>query len=49
MKSTFTYRSETWKFNRNLESKLMSIEMDFLGDRRDTQKYKKITNYVIKN
>ena len=23
--------AETWKFNKNLESKLMSMEMDFLG------------------
>ena len=26
--STVTYGAETWKFNRNLELKLMSLEMD---------------------
>ena len=30
VKSTITYGAETWKFNKNLESKLMSMEMDFL-------------------
>ena len=30
VKSTVTYGAETWKFNKNLESKLMSMEMDFL-------------------
>ena len=30
IKSTVTYGAETWKFNNNLESKLMSMEMDFL-------------------
>ena len=35
VKSTVTYGAETWKFNKNLESKLMSMEMDFL--RRSTR------------
>ena len=30
VKNTVTYGAETWKFNKNLESKLMSMEMDFL-------------------
>ena len=30
VKSTVTYGAETWKFNKDLESKLMSMEMDFL-------------------
>ena len=30
VKSTVTYGAETWKFNKNLESKLMSMEMEFL-------------------
>ena len=33
VKSTVTYGGETWKFNKNLESKLMSLEMDFLRER----------------
>ena len=30
VKSTLTYGAQIWKFNRNLESKLMSMEIDFL-------------------
>jgi hypothetical protein len=30
VKSTVTYGAEAWKFNEDLESKLMLIEMDFL-------------------
>ena len=30
VKSTVTYGVKTWKFNKNLESKLMSKEMDSL-------------------
>ena len=30
VKSTDTRGAETWKFNKNLESKLMSMEIDFL-------------------
>ena len=30
VKSTVTYEVKTWKFNKNLESKLMSMEVDFL-------------------
>jgi hypothetical protein len=40
MRSTVTYGAETWKFNKNLESKLMS--MIFLRDRT------KITSNVIR-
>ena len=28
-KSTVTYGTETWKFNKNLESKLMAMKMDY--------------------
>ena len=28
VKSAVTYAAETWKFNKNLESKLMSMESD---------------------
>ena len=30
VKNSVTYGAETWKFKKNLESKLMSMEMDFL-------------------
>ena len=30
VRNTVTYGAETWKCNKNLESKLMLIEMDFL-------------------
>ena len=30
IKGAVTYGAETWKFNRNIESKVMSMEMDFL-------------------
>ena len=30
VKSTVTYGAETWKYNKHLESKFMSMEMDFL-------------------
>ena len=30
VQSTVTYGAETWKFTKNLGSKLMSMEMDFL-------------------
>ena len=33
--SSVTYGAETWKFNKNLESKLMSMEIYFL--RRSTK------------
>jgi hypothetical protein len=29
VKSTVTYGAETWKSSKNLESKLMSMEMNF--------------------
>ena len=34
VKITVTYGGETWKFNKNLESKLMSMEMNFLRSAR---------------
>ena len=37
VKSIVAYGAKTWKFNKNLESKLMLMEMDFLGERRDVQ------------
>ena len=30
VKSPVTYGAETWKFNKNLESKLMSMKINFL-------------------
>ena len=40
LKSTLTYGAQTWKFNKNLLSKLMSMEVDFLGDQRDAREIK---------
>ena len=37
VKRTVTYGAETWKFNKNLESKVMSMEMVFWGDWPDVQ------------
>ena len=30
VKSTISYGAETWEFDKNFESKLMSMKMDFL-------------------
>ena len=40
VKSTVTHRAEIWKFN-NLESKLLSKEMDFFQDIRELLKNRK--------
>ena len=37
VKSIVAHGAETWKLKKNLESKLMSMEMDFCRDRRDTE------------
>ena len=47
VKSTVTYGAETWKFNTNLESKLMSMEMDFF-ESGDMFKIRKNRNNVIR-
>ena len=48
VKSTVKYGAETWKFNKNLESKLMSMEMDFLRISARGSKLEKIRNNVIR-
>ena len=48
VKSTVTYRAETWKFKKNLESKLMSMEMDFLRRSARCSRFEKIINNVIR-
>ena len=42
-----TYGAETWKFNNNLESKLMSMEINFLRSAR-CPRLEKIRNNVIR-
>ena len=44
VKSTDTYGAETWKFNKNLELKFVSMEMDFLRSSR----LEEIRNNVIR-
>ena len=41
VKSTVTYGAETWKFNKNLESKLMSMEMEFFKEIGEMFKFRK--------
>ena len=48
VKSTLTYGAETWKFNKNLESKLMSMEMDFLRRSTRCSRLENIRNNVIR-
>ena len=48
VKSTVTYGAETMKFNKNLESKLMSMEMDFLRRSVRFLRLEKIRNNVIR-
>ena len=48
MTITVLYVAETWEFSKSLESKLMLMEMDFLGDRRDPQQQKTVKNNVIR-
>ena len=47
VQSTVTYGAETWKFNKNLESKLMSMEMDFLRRLARCSRLVKIRNNII--
>ena len=42
MKSTVTYIAEIWIFNKNLESKLKSMEMEFFEETGEMLKIKKI-------
>ena len=42
VRSTVTYGAEIWKLNKNLTSKLMSMEMDFLRGQQDIQDWKKL-------
>ena len=48
VKSAVTYGAETWKFNKNLESKLMSMEMDFLRRSARCSRLEKIRNNFIR-
>ena len=47
-KITVTYEAETWKFNKNLESNLMSMEIDFLRRSARRSRLEKIRNNVIR-
>ena len=47
VKSSVAYGAETWKFNKNLESKLMSMEMDFLRRLARCSRLVKIRNNII--
>ena len=46
VKSTVTYGADSCKFNKNLESKLMSVEMDFLRRSARYSRLEKIRNNV---
>ena len=48
VKSTVTYGAQTWKFNKNLELKLMSMEMDFFRRSARCSILEKIRNNVIR-
>ena len=48
VKSTVTYGAEAWKFNKNLESKLMSMDMNFLRRSVKYSRLEKIRNTVIR-
>ena len=48
VKSTVTYGAETWKFQKNLESKLISMEMDFLRRPARYLRLEKNRNNVIR-
>ena len=48
VKSTVTYGAETWKFNKNLELKLISMEMYFLRRSAICSRLEKIKNNVIR-
>ena len=45
---TQTNGAETWKFNKNLESKLISMEMDFLGRSARCSRLEKIRKNAIR-
>ena len=45
---TVTYGAETWKFNKNLESKLMLMETDFLRRSTRCSRLEKNRNNVIR-
>ena len=48
VKCTVTYGAETWKFNKNLESKLMLMEMDILRRSARYSRLEKIRNNFIR-
>ena len=48
VKSTVTYGAETCKFNKNLESKLISMEMDFLRRSARCSRLEKNRNNVTR-
>ena len=47
VKNTVTHGAETWKFNKNLESKLMPMEMGFLRISARCSTLQKIRNNVF--
>ena len=48
VRSTVTYGAEIWKLNKNLTSKLMSMEMDFLRRSARHSRLEKIRNTIIR-
>ena len=48
MESTVTNGVETWKFNKNLQSKLMSMETDIFQEIGEILKIIKIINNIIR-
>ena len=48
VKSTVTYGDETWKFNKNLESKLLSMGMDVLRRSARCSRFEHIRNNVFR-
>ena len=48
VKSTVTYGPEMWKFNKHLESKPMSMGIDFLRRSARCSRLEKIINNIIR-
>ena len=48
MKSIVTYGAEAWTLNKNLESKLISMEIDFLRRSARCSRLGKIRNNVLR-
>ena len=48
VKNTVSYEDETWKFNKNLASKHMSMEMDFFEEFEEILNFTKNRNNAIR-